>query len=149
MTALGNDHQTITAGDFGVAQSGHGERSRAFAGKYGLAVAGRYGYATAGDYGHAVVGLYGRATAGDYGVARAEAGGTAVAGKHGYVSIDTYGRVRVGDGGVICVRYTPPGASSQSAMVVRVGEHGTRPNVLYDVTYDQQFVEVVEPTRQY
>ena len=113
---LDNEYSiTVEVGDNEVATVGDNE----------VAIAGDGGTANAGVYGTAIVGEQGVATVGNGGKASAGDGGIAAAGRSGEITI----------------RYFDKKRDKWDYKVGYIGEDGLKPNVMYKVDEDGEFIE--------
>ena len=103
------------------------------------ATAGDEGTATAGDEGTATAGNHGTAKAGDEGTATAGDNGTATAGNHGTAKAGDNGTATAGNNGVIIIKHW--NGEIYVPKVAIVGENGIKPNTLYKLDSEGNFIE--------
>ena len=113
-------------------------------GDYQSVMVGVLGTAIAEYGGTAIAGDHGKAVAGDRGTAIASKYGTATTGRYGTASVGCHGAALAGSGGEIHIRYYDYsyGSDRHRTAIGYVGENGIKPDVLYQLNNNHEFVKV-------
>jgi len=123
----------VNAANFGCAWTRYGRV--AIAGGRGVAWTEEFGRSEAGGCGVAITDDCGRATSGNFGVAVAGCHGEAKAGNCGVAFARNGGMAGAGGAGILLIRW------KDEIKVARVGEGGIKPNTMYRLDDEGNFVE--------